>query len=323
MSEILQQIYQLITSSRKVLLLTHHHPDGDALSSLCAMVDLLLQEQKDFVAFCHNQPNPIFDFLPHLEQLSLDRSAVDFASFDLIISLDCGSWARTGFATEIKQRHSGQIYIDIDHHPRTDAGADIEARDPQAAATTEILYYFYQVNNLLVNERVANCLLTGLVTDTGNFVYPVTTQATIAIASEMLKRGARLPRIVDQTWRNKSLPALKLWGLAMSRLQVHPATNIAVSVLTRDDFDLYQVSEEAVEDMAGFMGNLPQVRAVLLLRQIQPGLVKGSLRTCRPEVDVSRIAKFWGGGGHAKAAGFTVKGNLKLIGQHWKIEEIS
>lgn len=319
MNKILQQIYQQILKSKKVLLVTHNNPDGDALSSVCAMIELLESLVKDYQAYCYHQPSKIFAFLPHVEKIISDKSALDFTSFDLIISLDCGSLSRTSLVEEIKNKAQSQIYIEIDHHPKVDNYADLEARYPEVAATAELLYYFFKINHLEINKIIAGCILTGIVTDTGNFIYPSTSHNTILIASELLSYGAKLPQIIDQTWRNKSLIAMKLWGLAMSRLQIDPKTNIAFTVLTLEDFAQWQADEDEIDGVAGFMGNLPHVKAVMLLRQTSPGLIKGSLRTIRNDVDVSKLARTWGGGGHAKAAGFTVKGNLKLVNNRWRI----
>jgi phosphoesterase RecJ-like protein len=319
MNKILQQIYQQILKSHKILLVTHNNPDGDALSSVCTMIELLEYMNKDYLAYCYNQPSKTFSFLPHIEKITSNKKDLDFSSFDLIISLDCGSLSRTALVDEIKNKNNNQIYIEIDHHSKVDNYADIEARYPKASATTELLYYFFKTNKLIINETVANCILTGIVTDTGNFIYQSTSYNTILIASELLSFGAKLPRIVDKTWRNKSLISMKLWGLAMSRLQIDPKTNIAFTVLTINDFKQWNANEDDIDGVSGFIGNLPNVKAVMLLRQTSPDIIKGSLRTTRNDIDVSKLARTWGGGGHAKASGFTVKGNLKLVNKKWRI----
>ncbi|KKR14868.1 MAG: MgpA protein [Candidatus Falkowbacteria bacterium GW2011_GWA2_39_24] len=317
MPDVLRQIYKTILQSQRILLVTHQNPDGDALACLSIMVEVLTDLQKDHVAYCCDKPSNSLLFLPHMEKITCELN--DLASFDLIISLDCGSLSRTKLAEIISQRNPQQIFVEIDHHPHIEDVSDIEARDPQAASTTEILYDFLQVNNLTLNSNVANCILTGIVTDTGNFVYPTTSEKTITIAAEMLKAGARLPQILENTWRNKSLPAMKLWGIAMSRLQINVKYDIAFSILTLEDLADLEATEDDIDGVAGFMGNLPQVKAIMLLRQIEPGLIKGSLRTCRPEVDVSKLAQRLGGGGHSKAAGFNIKGDLQKIAGQWQI----
>jgi len=154
--------------------------------------------------------------------------------------------------------------------------------------------------------------------DTGNFLYPSTSPQTINIASEMLTAGARLPQIIENTWRNKSLVSIKTWGRAMSNLQINKKYNFALTVLSVKDLPA-EVTEEDLEGMAGFLSNLDRINGLLLLRELPGGKIKGSLRTAKPNIDVSRLAQILGGGGHAKAAGFTIEGRIKKTEKGWGI----
>ncbi len=307
--------YSLIKSSNNILLVTHDNPDGDAIASACLMAEVLKLADKKFSIYCYSQINDQFNFLPHLEKFT---NHYDNFNFDLIIALDCGSIKRTKLDKELINRTSDQLILEIDHHPKTENYADLEIRDSAAAATTEILYYFLKANKIKINKNMANCVLTGIMTDTGNFLYPSTSPETITIASEMLKAGARLPQIMENTWRNKSVASMKAWGKAMSNLQVNKKYNFAFTVLLADDVPA-DVSEEDLDGMSGFLSNLDQVNGLLLLRELKDGEIKGSLRTSKSGLDVSRLARIFGGGGHARAAGFTVAGRLEKTESGWKI----
>lgn len=165
---------------------------------------------------------------------------------------------------------------------------------------------------------MANCILTGILTDTGNFLYPSTSPETVNIASEMLTKGAKLPQIMENTWRNKSIASMKTWGKAMSRLKINQQYNFGFTVLKSKDVPA-EVSEEELEGLAGFLSNLNVVNGIMLLRQLPDGRIKGSLRTSKPNLDVSKLARSLGGGGHAKAAGFTVEGKLEKTTNGWRI----
>jgi phosphoesterase RecJ-like protein len=312
-----QAVYQKIKTANNILLVTHYNPDGDALASICTMIELLESIGKNYLAYCASLPGQAFSFLPHIDKLKNELD--DFAKYDLIISLDCGSLARTHLQKVIKSRTTHQYYIEIDHHPKMDDYADLELRDPMRASTTEQLYFFLQANQLEINSVLALCILTGLVTDTGNFFYPITSQETISIASEMMRKGAKLPKIIDHIWYNKRINVMKLWGLAMSRLQINQKYNIAFSALTLEDFTEYQATEDDLEGISGFLSNLQDVKAVLLLRESTPGVVMGSLRTKQPNMDVSALAQRLGGGGHSKASGFSFPGSLKQVDGQWRI----
>jgi len=307
--------YNLIKSAENILIATHEHPDGDAIASACFMAEVLKLAGKNYRIFCHDKVNYQTEFLPHLNEF---KDSYETFNFDLIIVVDCGSVERTGLAKEILDREKNQLVLEIDHHPKVKDYADLEIRDDRAAATAEVLYYFLKANKIKITKDLADCVLTGLLTDTGNFLYPSNSPQTINIASEMLKYGARFPQIMENTWRNKSVASIKVWGRAMANLKINKKYNFAFTVLKPEDVP-EEIAEEELEGMAGFLSNLEEVNGLLLLRQLPNGEIRGSLRAVKPNVDVSRLAQALGGGGHKGAAGFTVKGDLQKIDKGWKI----
>ncbi|MDP2736638.1 MAG: bifunctional oligoribonuclease/PAP phosphatase NrnA, partial [bacterium] len=307
--------YDLIKQSDNILIVTHEQPDGDALASACLIAEILKLTDKKYQLFCYTDVNNQYSFLPHLEELKNNLENFDF---DLIITLDCGTVERTKLDKEILNRQPNQKVLEIDHHPKVKDYADLEIRDSAAAATTEILYYFLKTNKIKINKNMASCILTGILTDTGNFLYPSTSSETVNIASEMLVKGAKLPQIMENTWRNKSISSMKTWGKAMSRLKINPQYNFGFTVLKSEDVPA-EVTEEELEGMSGFLSNLNAVNGIMLLRELPDGRIKGSLRTSNPNVDVSKLARVLGGGGHAKASGFTVEGKIEETEKGWKI----
>jgi len=314
-STLYTKAYNLIKKSSNILVATHEQPDGDALASACLMAEILTLLNKKYRLYCYSEVNHQYNFLPHLEEF---KNYNENFNFDLIITLDCGSVERTKLDKEILSRRPDQLILEIDHHPIARAYADLEIRDSAAAATTEILYYFLKANKIKINKDLASCILTGILTDTGNFLYPSTSSETVNIASEMLRLGAKLPQILENTWRNKSIASMKTWGKAMSRLKINQQYNFGFTVLKSEDVPA-EVTEEELEGISGFLSNLNAVKAVMLLRQLPDGRIKGSLRTSKPNVDISKLARALGGGGHAKAAGFTVEGDLEKTENGWKI----
>ena len=219
--------YNLIISANNILIVTHDHPDGDAAASACLLAEVAGLAGKKYRLYCANPINYQYEFLPRLDEF---KNKLENFNFDLIAAVDCGSLERTKLEKEILSRRPEQKVIEFDHHPKVKTYADLEIRDPAAASTTEILYYFLKANKIKINRDLAACVLTGILTDTGNFLYPSTSPQTINIASEMLKYGARLPRIMENTWRNKSIAAMKTWGKALSRLKINPKYNFAYTV---------------------------------------------------------------------------------------------
>jgi len=136
----------------------------------------------------------------------------------------------------------------------------------------------------------------------------------------MLLHGAKYPLIIEETWRNKSLSAMKLWGKAIGGLEINTKYNIAYTVLTKKDIEDCDCSDEEMEGISGFLSNLYGVNGLMLIREVGGGAIKGSLRTSHDKVDVSKLARRLGGGGHKKASGFFISGKLKDTKEGWIIE---
>jgi len=330
-----KQAYKKIQEAKNILLVTHERPDGDALASVCALVDLLEKFEKKYTAFCYDKPTTNFSFLPHVEKIISEKNKINFSKFDLIIVLDCGNLKRTrltqeiqsipllvrkSFALRAQPSESEKVFIiEFDHHPKTDDYADLEIRLPEASATAEILYYLFKINKIRLNKNIATCILTGILTDTSNFLYPGTSDKTTSIASEMLVYGAQFTKIMKKTWQNKNIKAMKLWGIVLSRLEINKKYNIAFSILTKEEIKKYKGDEDILDGIANFLGNLADVKATLLLREEDDNNIKGSLRSSHPKTDISKLATILGGGGHPKASGFLVKGRLKKTEKGWKV----
>lgn len=322
--------YLQIKKAKRVLVVSHVSPDGDALSSVGAILELLKILDIECVAFCGGRRTSTFDYLPHAEKILQDEKEIgDLETFDLIITLDCGSLSRTGLSDEIKKAKSAKpetYIIEFDHHPKVDDYADLEIRDPEKAATVEIIYNFLKENKVVINKNLANCILTGIMTDTGNFLYPNASDENLEIASKMMSLGAQFPKIINSTLRNQNIFTMKLWGMAMNNLKISKKYNIAYSVITDEDLEKLGPKEETKQylegdifgDIAGFLGNLAEVKAIMFLRQ-DGDRIKGSLRTSRPDMDISGLAQYLGGGGHPKASGFSLEGRIVKKGDSWEI----
>jgi len=315
---IFDKAYSIILASKNALLVTHSHPDGDGLASVCALAELLFLNQKKFACFCADQPLGNLSFLPHIEKFVSDRKLLTWPEYDLIIICDCGSLSKTELKKEIESRKKGQTVINIDHHTGSVNHFDIDIVNSKAASTTEIIYDFFSANELDVNQNIANCILTGILTDTSNLLYPSTTKKTMEITSRMLRSGAAFPKVSRQSSRNKNIMAMKIWGRAIDNLRINTKYKIAYSVLTDIDLPVSGFDEESLNSLPGFLSNLSGVKAVMLLKE-EKGVIRGSLRTNNDKVNVATLAAILGGGGHIKASGFTLEGRLVEVDGKWKV----
>lgn len=331
----LQLAYQKISSAKNVLIIGHTSPDPDALSSIGAMIEISKSFGSEIYAYADNKQDGAYDFIVN-EDLIHSEEPSDLKVFDVIIVLDCGSISRTGLEIRLHNLISAAgrgviknrpYIIEFDHHERQEAYADLEIRDATKASTTEIIYHFLKDNGMTITKNLADCILIGLLTDTGHFLHANSSQEALAVASEMLMRGAALPKIIDKTVHNKSFSALKVWGQALENIKFDSKTGFASSALSEKELSTLLSEEEKnypgdlFAGIVSFMSCLSGVRVALFLRE-ENGKVKGSLRTNLDDVDVAQLAQNWGGGGHKKAAGFTINGRLQATDTGWRVIKI-
>lgn len=332
LNEKLELAHQKMSTAKNILFVSHTGPDADALSSLGIMIEFSKSLGIEYFAYTERKPYGSYTYIPN-EGLISGVSPDDLQYFDVIVVLDCGSIKRTGMEDRlrrlIKARNdkitNGYTYIiEFDHHNQEETYADLEIRFPEHASTTEVLYHFFEVNNLEINKEVANCILIGLLADTGHFLHTNSSSEAMLVASQMLLRGASLPKITAQTTQNKSIVTLKVWGRVLENLKFNHESGLASSALSEKELKMLLTAGEMEKrgdlfgDIVSFLSSLAGVSVALLLRE-EEGVVRGSLRTNSDEIDVSSIAKNWGGGGHKKAAGFVVDGRVAPTETGWKI----
>jgi len=315
--------YDKILTSNNILIIAHKQPDGDALSSASTMSLLLDGLSKKYTLFSIDTPQASFSFLPNIHKFTTNINN-SFQNFDLIIVLDCGNSNRTGIADKLKlEKNQSQYIIEFDHHRKIEDYANLEIRLTNRSSTAEIIYLFLKENSIFINDKMANTLLTGILTDTANFLYPSANQATLDISSNLISYGASLPKITKKTWNNESISSMKILGKILNNLEINKTHKIAFTVLTYKEVkklkENFSNEEDIFNKINGFLSNIQNTKAVLFIREEEYGEIKGSLRTNDEKVEVIGLARLLGGGGHPRACGFNVNGHIIKTGNNWKI----
>jgi len=313
-----KKIFDLILKSNKILLISHQRPDGDTLGAGLAMANFLDRLGKARELFSVHRPSPYFYFLPKVEDYKNNETNLDLRQFDLLITLDCADLSQTGIKEKILELNGEPTLINIDHHKTNPNYGYLNLVTRDASSTCEVVYSFLTSIGAHLDKNIATCLLTGIMTDTDNFTNAATTTSSLRAASDLLREGASFNQIIQNTSKNKTLASLKLWGKVLSRLKENEA-GLVSTVITLEDMRENQLTADALEGIANFLNNLSGTRTVLVLREEPNGAVKGSMRSNDEKVDVSAIAKIFGGGGHRGAAGFTIKGRLVETEGEWKV----
>jgi phosphoesterase RecJ-like protein len=232
------------------------------------------------------------------------------------MTFGCNQLSRTGLP--VLSQFSGPV-INIDHHPDNKLFGTINIVEPSTSSVAELMYYFFQTCKLPVDHDIATCLLTGIFTDTGGFKHANTTSHTFEVASELVKKGARIEKISQKILGQNNPASIRVWARALENTRFDAKKGMIYAVLTTDDFEETHASDEDVSGFVNFLISIPEAKYAMLLRQ-DGDVVRGSLRS-EPDrnVDVNKIAATFGGGGHKLASGFKIKGRLVKQGKGWKI----
>lgn len=303
------QISEAVASAENILIISHAKPDGDTLGAAFALTNYLLNLNKNITNFCLDAAPEMFSFLPNIHRLKTDH-LVFTTKYDLVIVVDSGSLAYAGVDKLMTALQPGFTLVNIDHHASNAHYADINLVITEAASCTEVLFYLFHALKIKFTSDIATCLLCGLVTDTGGFVNPATQYHTLEAASVLVKYGANLWQVLQNTAYRQNINNLKLWGLAFSRLKKVAKYDLVYTFLTQEDFISCEADESATEGISNFLHILKEAKIILVLKETSDGYVKGSMRTAEDDIDLAKFCQILGGGGHKKAAGFSLPGRL-------------
>jgi phosphoesterase RecJ-like protein len=311
----LQQVREHLMAATAVSVITHSSPDGDAIGSLLGLVSSLRKEypQKFITAVCHSDiPGP-FRFLEGSESVRREPEKES----DLVIFLDCAEPKLTGFFETHPQLFvKDSRSINIDHHETNTHYGTMNIVIKEASSTAEILFSLLEGLQLPIAVETATCLLTGIYTDTGSLMHSNTTAAVCRALASLMRKGAAQQLMVQQVLRSSKLSTLRLWGRVLEKITITEEAG-AVSAVTEEDFQATGAEFSELTNAIDYLNAIPGMRFSLILSE-REGKVKGSLRTLRDDVDVAAMAKKLQGGGHRKAAGFSVPGKLTSE-VRWKI----
>lgn len=300
----------------KICIISHRSPDADAVGSNLALRPALEAFGKTVTSASVDKVPEDSMFLPKANQFVQD---FNYEDFDAIVSVDCGALKLVQFHQKKPELLSGRKpFINFDHHGSNDFFGTINAVDPEACATAFILYEFFEFCDWKVTIDIANCLLAGIYFDTGGMMHSNTTHEVFLMAEQLMRKGADVKKISKELFHTTSVNKLRLLGRIFERTYVNEE-GVAVSVVNKADFEACGVESGSAGGAIDYLNAVPGAKYCVLLSEGENGIVKGSLRTQREDVDLSLVAAQWGGGGHAKASGFGVTGHLKQV-VRWKVE---
>jgi len=312
-----ESIKQTIDQAQSILIVAHQSPDGDTLGVGNAWIEYLLSRGKRVQAFCLDPLPEYLSFLPNNHHYSTDQSLFN-QPFDILLVLDAGSLEYAGIAALIVSLPSTTKIINIDHHQTNPLYGHHNLVITTASSTCEVVTRLFRHWHIPLTKRLAQCLMTGVLTDTGALRNPATSHLTLETTAHLIAAGADMNQIISRTFENKPVPQLRLWGLALSRLKKIKKYNLAVTYITYEDLATHALTPEAIEGLANYLAVLNEAQTILVLK-VDPEMIRGSFRTSFDKPDVSKVAQALGGGGHKKAAAFRLAGKLEINGDTWTI----
>ncbi len=307
---ILTEIARTIHDSKRFFLATHVNPDGDAIGSLLALNCLLAGSGRDVTAFIADPIPSNLRFLPTSGLVVNSLDGLKGESFDLGIVLDSTDWDRTG--RDIPSTVKLTKVINIDHHVSNDSFGDINYIDPTASAVGEMLYDVIEALGVTIDARVAACLYTAIMTDTGSFTYSNTSARAFEISEKLVRCGAKPAKIAEEVNENYSVSRLELLRLALFSLEFAGDRRIGSMTITQEMFRETGTRPDMIEGFIDYPRFVAGVKVAVLFRELPGGGYKVSFRS-RDSLDVSRIAGHFGGGGHVNASGCTIDGDLAKV----------
>lgn len=306
--QIFDRILQAIGDSKTICVVGHIRPDGDCIGSQLGLA-LALKGEGKTVSVWNEDPMPQkLAFLDPDKLLTAPRRG---HQFDCVIATDCASFERLGKVGEcISQR---KVLINIDHHASNTRYGDINWISPREPSSGELIHRLLKSARWTITPEIANCLFAAVTTDTGSFQYPSTRPATFQVAAELVRRGADVGHICQEVYHSYPLPRVKLLRHVYNRFHLKENDRVAYFWLKKEDYSRTGALPDDSEGLIDHIRAIEPVVVAILFEEMEPEFTRISLRSKSEKVDVNAVAKLFGGGGHAAAAGARVAGRPMTV----------
>jgi len=308
----LKKLVASIKRNKYFLITTHTNPEGDALGSELAFYRLLKKMGKQAFIVNDDKLSCAYNFLPGINEIKKFKTKQEPIKFDCFVILDCSDLRRCGEVSKINLYN--KPIINIDHHISNERFGDINWVEPHASSTSEMIYKIYKKLRIPLDKKVALSLYVGILTDTGSFRYSNTAPLTHEMAAEFLGFKLDVPRIYKNIYENIPFPDMKLLSKIFSNVKRQLHGRIAWFQIEQSLLKHRIISIDLTEHILSFARAIKDVEVAVLFRENleRKNEVRVNLRS-QGKIDVNRIARFFGGGGHQTASGCTVGGRIEDV----------
>jgi phosphoesterase RecJ-like protein len=297
---LIEEMRSRVEAARRVVVVTHIDPDGDAIGTQLAFGEYLKALGKEYVLVRDSDIPGKYGFLPGIDTIIPVASLNGDLSFDLVLVLECPSHLRMGTAARLVT--DSAVIINVDHHPDSTVGGDVDWVDTGASSVGEMAYEYFHTIGFRITPDIATQLYTAILTDTGRFRFESTTPRTMNVAGELVAHGADPRTICDKVYFDLDPATMRLTGRVLNGISFYADGRICVLTLTRAMMEDVGAVEGSVEGLVDYSLLTKGVVIGVLVKEVSDDLTKLSLRS-RGGVNVAEVAARMGGGGHPNAAG--------------------
>ena len=305
------EVKALLSAPKKIVIVPHINPDGDAIGSTLGLMHYLKHYNHDVTVVAPNDYPHFLKWIPGestIVKFDTQRKTSEelIKNADILFTLDFNALHRTGHDMGDFLKHSDALKIMIDHHQAPDDYAKYMYSDVTMSSTCEMVYNFIEMlgDANKISADIATCIYVGIMTDTGSFRFSSTTNRTHQVIASLIEKGANNTEIYNQVYDTNSINRLQLLGRALQNLKVVPEYNTAYITLSQaelDEFNFKKGDTEAVVDYALSVKNT--ILAAIFIENTQEGIIKISLRS-KGDFSVNELSRnYFNGGGHTNAAG--------------------
>ena len=301
----------LLASQKKITIIPHRNPDGDAMGSTLGLYHFLEQQNHKVVVMSPNEFPDFLAWLPSSEKVLIFEKSKEHClevlnQSDLIFTLDFNALHRTGEMMQATLETLNKTFVMIDHHEFPDSFAKYTFSDTKYGSTCEMVYHFIQQlkQENLINKIVATCIYTGIVTDSGSFRFPKTTSTTHRIVADLIDKGVENSAIHNQLFDKSSYSRLQLLGRALQNMKLMTDYKTSYITLSQQELDTYNFQKGDTEGIVNYGLSIDGIDfTAIFIENSAEGIIKISFRS-QGNFDVNQFSRnYFGGGGHINAAG--------------------
>jgi phosphoesterase RecJ-like protein len=308
----LKRAVRLVRKNKRFLITTHTNAEGDALGSVLAFYRLVQALGKEAVIIIADGIPYGYDFLPGIERIAKFNASAGEVKFDCLVALDCSDLGRCGSVRSLNKEK--KPVLNIDHHISNDRFGAVNWVDPHSSSTSEMIYQLYKQMHLPFNRATAMLLYVGIMTDTGSFRYPNTTSFTHQAVAELLRYGLNVTEIHKRVYENIPLPDARVLSKILPAMGEELGGKIIWFPIKRRLLRKNKFSFDLSDEVLGFARAIKGVEVAVLFKENLSTRkeIRVNLRS-QGKIDVNKIARYFGGGGHKTASGATIKGTIDSV----------